>query len=114
MDQIYAKDVELPSWGSEDPSGENMMDDGAIPRHSPKYRPEDFGDEVVLYDFATTRVVYLNDTASLIWRLCDGQRNIADIKTLLQESYPAASDQIGEDLPVTLWQLVSCGVVEFL
>jgi hypothetical protein len=96
------------------PSGENMMDDGTVPRRSAKYQPEDFGDEVVLYDPAATRVVYLNDTASLIWRLCDGQRNIADIKTLLQEGYPAASDQIGEDLPATLLQFVSFGVVEFV
>jgi hypothetical protein len=91
-----------------------MMDDGAVPRRSATYRPEDFGDEVVLYDPAAALVVYLNDTASLIWRLCDGQRNIADIKTLLQEGYPAASDQIGEDLRETLRRFVWNGVVEFV
>ena len=91
-----------------------MINDGAVPRRSAKYRLEDFGDEVVLYDSATTRVVYLNDTASLIWRLCDGQRNIADIKTLLQEGYPAASDQIMEDIRATLVQLVWCGAVELI
>ena len=91
-----------------------MMDDGAVPRRSAKYRLEDFGDEVVLYDPVATRVVYLNDTASLIWRLCDGQRNISEIKSLLQEGYPAASDQIEEDLHATLRQFVSSGVAEFV
>jgi hypothetical protein len=91
-----------------------MIDDSAVPRRSEKYRLEDFGDELVLYDAAATRAVYLNDTASIIWRLCDGQRKIADIKTLLQESYPAASDQILEDLRATLFQLVWCGAVELV
>jgi len=90
------------------------MDDSAVPRRSATYRPEDFGDEVVLYDPAATLVVYLNDTASLIWRLCDGQRNIAYIKSLLQEAYPAASDQIVEELQATLRRFVQNGVVEFV
>jgi len=112
--KIYAKDFELLSLGSDDPFGESMMDDGSIPRPSPRFQLEDFGDEVVLYDFATTQMVYLNDTASLIWRLCDGQRNIADIKSLLQKAYPAASDQIEYDLRATLEQFVSYGAVELL
>jgi hypothetical protein len=89
-----------------------MMDDEDIPRHTARYRLEDFGDEVVLYDFTTTQVVYLNEAASLIWRLCDGRRNIADINALLQEAYPTASDQIEDDLRTTLEQFVSKGVIE--
>ena len=88
------------------------MENGAIPRRSARYRLEDFGDEVVLYDFATTRVIYLNETASLIWRLCDGQRNFADIKTLLMEAYPAELDQIETDLRATLAQFAWYGAVE--
>jgi hypothetical protein len=88
-----------------------MLDDD-IPRHTTRYRLEDFGDEVVLYDFSTTQLVYLNDTASLIWRLCDGQRNIGAIKTLLQEAFSNDSELIEDDLRTTLKQLVNKEVIE--
>ena len=90
------------------------MNDADIPRHAAGYRLEDFGDELVLYHFTTTRVVYLNDTASLIWRLCDGQRSIADIKTLIQEAYPSAPGQVEADLQKTMAQLLESGAIELL
>jgi pyrroloquinoline quinone biosynthesis protein D len=92
----------------------NSMNDADIPRHSAGYRLEDFGDELVLYHFTTTQVVYLNDTASLIWRLCDGRRSIADIKTLIQEAYPSAPGQVEADLRRTLAQFVESGAMELL
>ncbi len=90
------------------------MDDVNIPRHTKGYQLEDFGEEVVLYDFETTQAVYLNDTASLIWRLCDGKWNIADIITLLQETYPSMSDQIQDDLRSTLGQFINCRAIELI
>lgn len=88
-----------------------MLDDD-IPRHTTRYRPEDFGDEVVLYDFSTTQLVYLNDTASLIWRLCDGERNIGAIKALLQGAFAPDSELIEGDLRTTLRQLLDQEVIE--
>ena len=38
-------------------------------------------------------VVGLNPEASLVWRLCDGKRNLGEIEVLLSEAYPDASDR---------------------
>ncbi len=84
----------------------------SIPRHADSYRLEDFGDEVVLYNLETTRVVYLNDSASLIWRLCDGQRSIADLKSLLRETYPQMTARIEHDVRAALRQFRECGAIE--
>ncbi|PYX44357.1 MAG: hypothetical protein DMG79_20895 [Acidobacteria bacterium] len=44
----------------------------------------DLTDEVVLYDRKTRRAHCLNPIASAVWKLCDGQRNIAEIARTLE------------------------------
>lgn len=57
-------------------------------------------------------MIYLNETASLIWRLCNGQHSIADITTLLQDAYPHIVDDIEADVRTTLQQFEDCGAIE--
>ena len=90
------------------------MDDLKIPRQRSGYQLEDFGAEVLLYHFAKTQVVYLNETASLIWRLCDGQRNIGEIRCLLQDAYPQVADGITQDLRSILEQFELHGAIEMV
>ncbi|MBI3796007.1 MAG: PqqD family peptide modification chaperone [Deltaproteobacteria bacterium] len=99
--------------GSASPSGAGIKEMN-IPRHSVDYQLEAFESELLLYHPAKTQAVYLNETAALIWRLCNGQRSVAEIKTLLQDAYPEMSDEIAQDLQTTLEQFVSCGALDFL
>lgn len=42
-------------------------------------------DEILLYDLQTNRAFCLNKTSMLVWQLCDGTRNIAEISRLAAE-----------------------------
>jgi hypothetical protein len=90
------------------------MDQTNIPRKTGDYKVEDFGDDIVLYNHKTTQVTYLNDSASLVWRLCDGSRTIEEIEALLEGAYPSVSSQIKNDLLATVIKLVNCGAIELI
>lgn len=55
-------------------------------------------DEAVVYDRGRKRAVYLSETATVIWHLCDGKRSIEDILKLLSAEYPEAAQQIESDV----------------
>lgn len=48
-------------------------------------------DEVVLFGQARQHTHHLNATAGLVWRLIDGERDVAAILALLMEAYPEAN-----------------------
>ena len=62
------------------------------PKVNPDYRLETLDNEQLLYDPEQTRVLACNETASLIWRLCDGQRTVDEIAALLADAFPEAAD----------------------
>jgi hypothetical protein len=66
--------------------------------------------EVLLYHPQQTRAVYLNATAALVWGLCDGSRSVAEIITLIGQSYPDAVT-LAEDVLSTVDQLRQNGVL---
>lgn len=44
----------------------------------------DLADEMTLYDGHTNRAHCLNQTAAAVWRLCDGQKSVAEIARVLE------------------------------
>ena len=84
------------------------------PRQKSDYRLEMIDDELLLYHPGETKIMYCNQTASLVWGLCDGGRTVADITTLLVESYPEAADAIPGDVKTTLSQFLEHGAIEFV
>lgn len=90
------------------------MKDLSIPKHISDYRLEGFEGELLLYHPVKTQAVYLNETASLIWGLCDGQRSVAEIRSLLREAYLKDADKIEQDLNSTLKQFADSGAIEFI
>ena len=82
-----------------------------IPVVTSNYRLEEFDGELLLYHPASTRTVHLNDSASLIWNLCDGKRSIQDIAAALCEAYPESSHDIDQDVAQTLNTLADQGVL---
>lgn len=53
------------------------------------------GNELLIYDLKTNKATYLNETASLVWRYCDGEHSVADINGELSNQLKT---RIGEDL----------------
>lgn len=82
------------------------------------YRPkeglevEDTGDEVLLYLPGGDQTLYLNETAALVWRLCDGERSGIQIVELLTEAYPESAAAIAGQVQDALSDFVTRGVVE--
>ncbi len=66
--------------------------------HNPEYRVEKFDDEILLYAMSSTKGVYLNDTAHLVWQMCGQGHNLEEIVTLLEEAYPEQRDAVRADV----------------
>ena len=69
-------------------------------------------DDIVLYNPAEKKAIFLNQSAALVWELCDGLRSVGKIQGLLQESYPE-SEAIREDVESALGSLLDNKVVQF-
>ena len=87
------------------------MDTGSIPVPDGEFTLEELDNELLLYHPSKTTTVYMNETASIIWRLCDGQRTVADIVELIKESYPEAGDGVGDDVESTLRMFSEHGAI---
>ena len=69
---------------------------------SPQILETEIGDEISLYDPATENVVVLNQTASDIWRLSDGESDVEGIVNLLAAAYGVDADQIRPEVEETI------------
>ena len=84
------------------------------PRRKNDYRLELLDDEMVLYHPSETKILYFNQTASLIWQLCDGERTAEEMIRLLSESYPESASEIATDVQSTLQQFEEQGCIELV
>jgi hypothetical protein len=82
-----------------------------IPCRTPGYVVEQIDDELLLYHGERTTVVYLNQTAFMIWQLCDSERSVADITALLTAVFSEDGDAIAQDVAHAVKLLVSLGVI---
>ncbi len=83
------------------------------PCRKPDYRLEALDGELLLFHPAQGQILYCNESASLIWQLCDGERTEAEIIELLREAYPEAADEIANDVRQTLALFARHGAIEF-
>ena len=75
---------------------------------------EELDGELLIFDSASGRIVEVNETAALIWQLCDGKRSLAELSELISATYPEAEETIKQDIPRVMQQLVSLGVLYLL
>ncbi len=87
------------------------MDVNGIPIPDKEFTLEELDNELLLYHPTKTTTVYMNETASIIWRLCDGKRNIAEITDLIRDSYPEAGDRAREEVEATLQTFSDHGAI---
>ena len=76
-----------------------------VPAPAADVKVEVIEGEVLLYHPGQTTAVYLNPPAAIIWKLCDGRRDVAEIIRLIEESYPEAAPNLTEDVFATLAEL---------
>jgi pyrroloquinoline quinone biosynthesis protein D len=72
---------------------------------------EELEGECLLYRIGAHKAIHLNESASLIWKLCDGSRSMADIIAFLQQEYPDAQSTVVEDVREAVEQLVREGAL---
>ena len=66
---------------------------------------------ISVYSPSTQDLVSLNDTASDVWRLCDGEHPLDQIVELLARNYGTTADIIGDQVAGAVDDLVSLGLL---
>jgi hypothetical protein len=57
-------------------------------------------------------MIYLSESAIIIWRLCDGKRTVKEIAELLASSYAESDERMYVDVSDTIEHLKQEGVLE--
>ena len=87
--------------------------DSSTPRPLPGFALQQLDDDTLLYHAESTRTIHLNETAALIWQLCNGKRSTEDIIAVLQDAYPEDAADIPRDVELVLHRLASDRAIEF-
>ncbi len=85
-----------------------------IPKGISGFELEEIDGELLLYSPSSTRSVFMNSTASVIWRLCDGEQTVDQIIDLLSEAFPEASESIKQDVTDSINLFIENGAIEFV
>ena len=83
----------------------------SVPSRVEHFLLERLDDDLLLYHPGLTKMIHLNETASLIWELCNGRRSIREIVALLSEAFPEGGARVVEDVKVTLRRFSDVGAI---
>ena len=84
------------------------------PKQKPGYHLEMIDGELLLYHLDETQILYCNQTASVIWFLCDGRQTVGQMIDILSEAYPDAAGTMASDVEQTIQQFLAAGCIELL
>ncbi len=87
------------------------MDQSKYPLQNEGYMLEELDGELLLYHLDQTKTVYLNNSAAVVWHLCNGTNTVADIIALLTVHFPESTDAIPADVEQTLQSLQDAGAL---
>lgn len=82
-----------------------------IPKQAFGFFIEEMDGEQLLYRLGAHKAIHLNDTASVIWKLCDGSRTVQEIIDLLKVQYPSAESAVETDVEEAIELLVREGAL---
>ena len=82
-----------------------------VPKQAFGFFVEEMEGENLLYRLGGHKAIHLNDTATVIWKLCDGSRTIEDIIGLLAKEYPGSETAVAADVREAIELLVSEGAL---
>lgn len=83
------------------------------PQQKAGFLLEELDGELMLYSIATTKIFALNQSAALIWQLCNGVYTASEITEALIEAYPENHVEIGSQVEQTLALLERHGAIEW-
>lgn len=83
------------------------MKDSSIPKHNPEFHLQQQDNEFQILNATQQNSIFINDTAAIIWQMCTGENSIADIKVLLNDTYPDMREEIDSGVESALEILVS-------
>lgn len=75
------------------------------------YKIEQFGDEILLYAVSKTKGIYLNQTAYLIWQLCEQGHSVNTIIAKLEGAFPEEQQNISKSVIATIESLMDSGAL---
>lgn len=87
------------------------MDPDSLLQQSPDYSVEEIDGETLLYRLGSHQTIHLNETASLIWSLCDGTRSLRMMMDELRGLFPDAAAEIEADVQEAVSRLADEGAV---
>lgn len=90
------------------------MSSTQVPRRRGRYMFEEMDGESFVYRRSAKQGVYLNETGTVIWKLCDGSRGVQQIIDVLVEAYPGATEAVRADVAETIDELVSNGALKLV
>lgn len=88
--------------------------DERIPVRVEHFQLERLDESVLLYHPGLTKTMRLNETAAVLWELCDGEHSVGDIADMLADAYPDQAEVIAEDVSVAVRSLADEGAVRFV
>ena len=75
------------------------------PARNESCRMEELDDEVLLYNPANNKTLYINKSASIIWQLCNGEQSVQEIIKMIQDAYPGNDEELHKDVLETMKHL---------
>ena len=87
--------------------------DERIPIHVEHFQLERLDESVLLYHPGLTKAMRLNETAAVLWELCDGELTVGDMAAMLADAYPDQAEAIAADVSLALRTLVDAGALRF-
>jgi len=67
--------------------------------------------EVVVYDPTTSQAASLNETAGLIWQLCDGTRTMETVCLEMAQHFDQSADEVDRSVREAVEQLCNLGLL---
>src|SRR5439155_16948428 len=88
-----------------------LMADLRIPVQRHTFVLEEMDEEALLYHEGLKKTIYLNETATVIWKLCDGMRTVQEIIDLLNQAYADSGDRVDADVAEAVARLAGEGAL---
>ena len=83
-----------------------MRQTGAMAREMPS-------GEAALYAPGGDQLIMLNSIGSIVWGLCDGERNVDEITTLITQRFPDVNaTRVRDDIAHLVTELQKLGLLE--
>ncbi len=83
----------------------------AVPKQQFGYYSEEMEGENLLYRLGGKKALYLNESAALVWRLCDGKRTVQEIIDILTQAYPEEAADLVTEVNETIDRLAREGAL---